>query len=560
MRPAASASLLSTPILLAALAGACASHPLGTPVPSAEAVAIRSELAALLLSSGRYDEAAREYGRLLRLDDSEENRLGLARALAWGGRFREAEPHLRVLAVQRPRDAAVDSLVRSVRANLEPDVAEAKSWVAERPSWMPYREALVRALIADGRVDDALTQIDLILATEPDPDLLVQRARILILRREPAAAEEDLRRSIAIRHTAAAWIAIGDLRRSEGELAEARVAYEHARLLSPRDREVAAAFARLERDERPALAGLAVPGQEIGYSGSFGAVDDNAGVSYTRLSARRGVQLGDGFSGSVGLEHRYLRDVGEAGVASHGVAGEVAVAGAMGWGELSGSIGVGVGGVHHGGDGTLPTVRVAALGAYRAWVGGGELARGPAYPSLMTGASLRPDDGRSPLRERSRSLVLGGPLGRTDAAVVWQRAEISDGNTRTSLTLSVRHPLARRLSAVYSGQGIVFALRSPLYWDPSGYFDNAFGLEYEDRRLRGVSVAARGRIGVAWSEDAPFVRASIDRGDAGARFRVDLASELGYTADRWHAGVSYSLGRVSGYQRHEGAIAVRFIP
>jgi predicted Zn-dependent protease len=53
---------------------------------------VRAELAALLLQSGRYDDAAREYRALVARDTANTAyRLGLVRALAWGDHPREAE-------------------------------------------------------------------------------------------------------------------------------------------------------------------------------------------------------------------------------------------------------------------------------------------------------------------------------------------------------------------------------------------------------------------------------------------------------------------------------------
>src|SRR5262245_49053209 len=84
-------------------------------------IAIREELAQVLLQSRQYDAAAREYRALLGKQPSNRSyRLNLARALAWGERFAEAEHELRTLAAQQPRSATVDSLLLSVRAALEP--------------------------------------------------------------------------------------------------------------------------------------------------------------------------------------------------------------------------------------------------------------------------------------------------------------------------------------------------------------------------------------------------------------------------------------------------------
>src|SRR5438309_2308662 len=75
--------------------------------------AVRAELATVLLQSGRYDEAAREFRRLLVGDPNNfDYRLGLAHALAWGDHPREAERELAQLAAKRPGTPGLDSLLR----------------------------------------------------------------------------------------------------------------------------------------------------------------------------------------------------------------------------------------------------------------------------------------------------------------------------------------------------------------------------------------------------------------------------------------------------------------
>ena len=107
---------------------------------------VRAELAATLLNSNRFAEAAAEYRRLLATDPTNRDyRLGLARALAWGDHPREAEHEL-VLVRDRQNAAVVEPLLRTVRAALDPTAAEAAVWLHESPTYLPYRVALARAL------------------------------------------------------------------------------------------------------------------------------------------------------------------------------------------------------------------------------------------------------------------------------------------------------------------------------------------------------------------------------------------------------------------------------
>lgn len=126
---------------------------------------VRAELASVLLQSGRYDEAAREYRALLaRNPESYEYRLRLAQALAWGEHPREADRELEVLAARKPGVALVDSLLRSVREAYDPTSAEAAAWVGHEPAYAPYRLALARALAREKMPRLAIPQYDTLLA------------------------------------------------------------------------------------------------------------------------------------------------------------------------------------------------------------------------------------------------------------------------------------------------------------------------------------------------------------------------------------------------------------
>src|SRR6184192_1079654 len=82
----------------------------GSRAPSSQRTSVRAELATVLLQSGRYDEAAREFRTLLARDPSNfEYRLGLAHALAWGNHPQEAERELARLSAKRPATPGLDS-------------------------------------------------------------------------------------------------------------------------------------------------------------------------------------------------------------------------------------------------------------------------------------------------------------------------------------------------------------------------------------------------------------------------------------------------------------------
>lgn len=131
---------------------------------SAASVAVRAELATVLLQSGRYDEAAKEFRALLAHDPANfDYRLGLAHALAWGDHPREAEHELVQLVAKRPAAAGLDSLLRSVRDAYDPRAADAAQWVASEPGYGPYRVALARALVREGMYHLAIAHFDTLL-------------------------------------------------------------------------------------------------------------------------------------------------------------------------------------------------------------------------------------------------------------------------------------------------------------------------------------------------------------------------------------------------------------
>ena len=139
---------------------------------------IRREYAASLLWGDRYDAAAREFAALVARDSSRtDSRLGLAQALAWGGRSRDAERELRWLAQRLPADTGITSLLRGARAGFEPGAEEARAWVAADPGYTPYRLAFARALVREGRFAEAGAAYDSVLAAgDPAAALLAEAA------------------------------------------------------------------------------------------------------------------------------------------------------------------------------------------------------------------------------------------------------------------------------------------------------------------------------------------------------------------------------------------------
>jgi tetratricopeptide (TPR) repeat protein len=239
MRVVARLALLGLGLCVSAALGA--QQPRRTTRSSSGSIAVRAELATVLLQSGRYDEAAREFRVLLAREPGNfEYRLGLARALAWGDKPREAERELVQLIAKRPNTAGLDSLLRSVREAYDPRVVDAAQWVATEPNYAPYRVALARALAREHLFSLAIAHYDTLLARPgigrvPDRGtLLREMSDVYVSAGDRARAAERLRAALAdapadtaLRHALATMLL--DAR----DLAAARAQYDTLLQLSP---------------------------------------------------------------------------------------------------------------------------------------------------------------------------------------------------------------------------------------------------------------------------------------------------------------------------------------
>jgi len=174
-------------------------------------ISVRAEYASTLLQARRYGEAAAEYRRLLAQQPGNFAwRLNYARALAWGGAYRDAEVELRSLAARARGNAVIEELLSSVRANFIPSLREARAWVAERPTHVPYQLALARAYVRDQRPRAAFAHFDVVLARQPSAAIYGEaadarvaggdhRGAVILYRRalERAPTDHVLRRSYA---------------------------------------------------------------------------------------------------------------------------------------------------------------------------------------------------------------------------------------------------------------------------------------------------------------------------------------------------------------------------
>ena len=503
-------------------------------MPASDPQTVRAEYASVLLQAKHYDEAAAEYRRLLATDPSNAaHRLGLVRSLTWGGRHREAERQLEPLLRARPGDVALDSLLVSIRTSYAATVAEAQAWVAERPSHTPYRIALARALVRDGkRYDEAIAHLDTLLRANRSPPAEVYRI-------------------------------LGDIHRWNGDLVRARSAYEQARALVPADRSITIAILQLAREERPPIAFAPLTTDALGWQIGGETVEDNARLSYSTLGVRRGFDLGPETVGSVGVEWRAMSERDSAGAPHRAqiAAFDVGASRTFAIGQLGARGGLAV----HPAGKTVPYGSLSAIAWIWTWNLSLEAAAAPAYPTLLTMASLLPSDagGGRPLGGRSTMMTLAGPIAATDVAVSGQVTQLSDGNARSTLQAFARHPLDPRWSVVYSASSIRFDERSARYWDPLSYTAHSGGIEVGARAPRGFSYAARLLPGIARSVE---LSPTDDDEGSGAPdrkyvFQLSAGGEWCYRTARWDiaGGVAYGRGRADGYQRFGANLTFRLL-
>jgi tetratricopeptide (TPR) repeat protein len=561
MKGRARAVLMAAALLLPTLAAdANAQRSAARRLTSNRAMAIRAEMAGVLLQTKRYDEAAREYAILLALEPSNRAyRLGLARSLAWGERPREAEQQLLMLLRDRPGDPTVEALLHSVRADLTPDSREAASWLAERPGSPTYRRILARALTREGRTDDALAQYETLLRTNASPDLYVERAYVHLERRDFAAAERDVHSSIALRATPGAYVLLGDVHRWRGDLATARNWYVRARALRPDAPEIVSGFARLARDERPTIAFIPDVGEPDGWETATTTASDNLGVSYTTLTLRRGLRPRLGFDVSGGV--KALRLAGRSPLgdgAEDGYGADIAISRETWHRQFQVRARARAGIVHHPSLDLAPEGGVSLAAFAGAWGAGAEITAGPAYPSLVTLASMRPLADGTQLREQSSSISVAGPLASVDVAARYQSATLSDDNTRSGLQGYARFPARRPLALLYSGSSLAYERSSLLYWSPERYVAHSAGIEYARRKVRGVSFAIRALPGVAWMTERDSTGAPVER----SAMQMTGGVEASYRALSWEigGGVSYGRGRAGEYERVDALVRARYLP
>lgn len=497
-------------------------------------------------------------------------RLALARALVRERRAAAAIVHydtLWTLARSTPLRGTLlqeQAAAHASAGNRAGGIALLRRVVADAPTDSSARRALAGALAADRQLAPAIAQYDTLLQWHGGPALLLERGRLRAWHRDYAGADDDLRASLALTPSVEAYVLLGDVHRWRADYPAARAAYESAKALQPRDRSVARALGDLLREERPPIAFAPAQTDDAGWQLGGESVEDNTGFSYATASLRHGFAARWGAVASVGGEYRsmgerdgdgrFLRRV-------NGYAADVGLSRTFTYGRL----GVRGGGALHEGVSPVPYASASAMGWYRAWAVAAQVDAAPAYPSLLTLATLLPSDAGSgrPLSGQSATVTLAGPIGATDLAVSGQRTRLGDGNERTTLQAYARYAMRARWFAVYSGSVVRFAERSTAYWDPLSYVGHAAGVELASRPPRGFSYTLRVVPGVARAQE--LVR-TADLEPAGIRTQwvpqLSAGGEWSFRSTRWElsAGLAYGRGRAGDYERFDSNVQVRLLP
>jgi tetratricopeptide (TPR) repeat protein len=568
---------------------------------------VRAEYAGALLATRQYDSAAANYRILIAVDSADVSaHVGLARSLAWNNHQREAEPELHWLVPRLPSDTTLLTMLRLARGSYDPGSTESAAWVLEDPTYSPYRLALGRAYVREGRADRAMAQFDTVLAADPHAPLSLFRegASVHASAGDSIGGARLLGRAVALApNDPATRNAYAEALSWSGNRTGAIAQYDTLLMAGP-DADLLLARGRLhawagdgvlaERDLESANAIRETPAAWVmlGDLARWRGDHVHARAAYDRAIALHPGEPGAllGFDAIAEANRReveailarelgwstfasYLGDNAGFSLSSEGVSGGLALgartaltlgadarrldsmngeAGRIGLVDYLGSFRLtSEGGIaHYAQLGDFGFGSVSAAGPWaRTWVSA-EVRTGPAYQSLMS-------SGRLTYSGTTVSLTV--PIGTAAFSGGIDQMWLSDGNARTSLQIGARYPLGYGVSALYAGGMIGFNHASELYWDPRRFTSHAVGLELSTHRDSGLSFSARVLPGISMGTGV------LDGAPEGDRNAAQLSSgfALDYRRRWWMLTLDgdYAQGvRQSGYHSARASVRVRISP
>jgi tetratricopeptide (TPR) repeat protein len=495
-------------------------------------------------------------------------RLALARALAREGRNVEAARLFETLVAATPTTALMIEAA-GVLAAASDSVGTARMLalaVQQQPSDRALRLRYAQALAWSGGRYPALAEYTRLIAERDGASLRLARGELYLLLGDESSALADLERSAALEPSYEALAAIGDLYRWRGDFARSRTAYRRALALRPRDQRVVTGLALVSAAERAALA-QGADAAPLGWSMTGGFVEDNVGFLLMRARLSNGFEVGRRTSASIGAEQlrishrsptgpeRFVTGYTLGATVQHFIASATHVSVGAGiarhalvrdimYGHIAASHGVGP---------VMFTMRVATAPAYEElW-------------SLWTLVRRTPDAvDQEPLRTRMASLSATAPVGAMTVEVRAEQTRISDGNTRTGVSVSARQPVSRSVRFVYSAGTLGYSGVGSGYWTPERYTSVMAGVEVERALSSKLTVAGRATAGAAVANDRLLLAPGIVPPSGKWVGQYQGSVDATYRGRNWELNASGGYGQgargsigETGYRSLNGSIRVR---
>lgn len=502
-----------------------------------------SVVAMLRLARDAYDPSSTEASGWVAEDPTfTRYRLALARAYVREGHPELAAAHFdTVLAADQSAPLTLVREGAGAHASAGDSLGNARLLgraVALSPSDPALRQQYAEALAWSGDRKAATKQYDILLKTNPTPELLIARGQLHELLGDGDAAERDLTQATAMRPSPEAWVMLGDLYRWRGNPERARDAYARADMIHPGDAGAAAGIEQLELAQRRQAA--ARLDRDVGVFSTSSYLGDNAGFGLYTTGLANGVAIGTNTALTVGADLRRLDSL-------YGQAADIGLVSHFGSFRVAGDGGI----MRYDQLGSFGYGSLSATGPWRRFWTSFEVRTGPTYQWLMSASTLTYTGANG---------ALTVPIGPAALSVGLDQMWLSDANRRTSFQFGARYPLGLGLSALYSGGMIGFNRASDLYWDPRRFTSHALGLEFASRHDMGFSFSARVLPGIGLASEM-----FADRADVADRNAAQLMSgfALDYRRRWWGLTLDgdYADGvRQSGYHSARASLRLRIVP